>query len=340
MSTVSEFAPRKAVKRAQSLKLGILGLENAGKTLSAIKMARGIAGPAGSIVAIDTHNGQVEEYVGHDGVGQFQVIDVRPPFRPDRILSAFKAACDAGADVIVIDSMSHEWDGDGGVVDWVGEIESDLERRNKKTGVGVWKKPKMAHKRLVSHMMGVTQHVIFCLRLKHTTDTTGKKSVDLAGDNHLLYDLTAHYALDRDTHLVSDVRVNDRYAGIVPQGALIENAHGAGLAKEAARGVETPHQAEIAALEDAARHGTTFLRAVCESVKSENNVTFATLKARPGFMDRLGELAAEADAKSGVSSATYAPAQLDISDPDTPDDPVQSFDDDWNPTTQSNANAA
>ena len=307
----NEFTPRLGATRAQSLKIGVLGFENAGKTLSALKLARGIVGASGTLVAIDTHNGQVEEYVGHEDVGSFYVVDVRPPFRPQRMLDAVKAAVDFGADAIVIDSMSHEWDGDGGVLDWAGEIEAEQERRNKKGNI--WTKPKMEHKRFINHVMGISQHVLFCLRLKNSTDSKGSTSVKVSGDDSLLYDLTLHVELDRETHRVQSARVNDRYAELIGEGDLLNTSHGAALAKEAGRGVADPLRDGVAMLEDAARQGVIALRGACEAIKNGDNRRFAKLKAIPGLMDRLGELASEADAVTTTrGNPNAAPDRLAI----------------------------
>jgi len=299
MTQQSEFTPRPGVKKAQSLKIGVLGFNHAGKTLSSLKMARGIAGPNGKIIVIDTHNGQSEEYVGHEDVGQFEVIDLRPPFRPLRCLEAVEAAVQHEADVIIFDSASHEWDGDGGVLEFKEEIEADLIKREKGVSVNVWTKPKMQHKRFINHLLGISQHVILCIRLKQTIDPGSKK--DVIGeccDNQILYDLTINVTIDRETHAVTNARVGERYKECIKDGQLIGNVHGEMLIEEANRGIVDKFGNQLAELESAAERGGSVLKTTMERMKNNDVEAYRDLFLRPGLKDRLVQIAKSADTKT------------------------------------------
>lgn len=295
----NEFTPRPGVKKAQSLKIGILGFNHAGKTLSSLKLARGIAGPDGKIIMIDTHNGQSEEYVGHEDVGQFEVIDLRPPFRSLRCLEAVEAAVKHEAAVIVFDSFSHEWDGDGGVLEFKEEIEADLLKRNKKVSVNVWTKPKMQHKRFVNHLLGISQHVILCIRLKQTVDPGSKNAViGECCDGQILYDLTMNFTIDRETHAVKNARAGERYKDCIKDGQLISNIHGEMLIEEANKGLVDKFGMQLAELEAAAQRGGSVLKATMERMKESDNEAYRDLFVRPGLKDRLVDIAKSADTKA------------------------------------------
>lgn len=155
--------------------IAMSGPSGGGKTLSALKVARGLAGGDDSkIFVLDTESGRAKYYAPPSGQRPnqqtfgFMHADLRPPFRPDAFVDAVKAAEKAGAAVIVIDSMSHEWVGEGGVLDWA---EDELNRmagndyaKRERVKMASWIKPKMAHKAMVQAMLQVRAHIIFCLR--------------------------------------------------------------------------------------------------------------------------------------------------------------------------------
>jgi RecA/RadA recombinase len=110
------FSLRPAVREKIGLLFGIAGASGSGKTYSALTLARGIANGTGRIAVIDTEAGRALHYAPPpsakaDGVKTFDFLhlDFQPPFTPERYIEAIRACEEAGATVIVIDSMSHEW---------------------------------------------------------------------------------------------------------------------------------------------------------------------------------------------------------------------------------------
>jgi len=97
---------QKAERRAVKVKLGVTGPSGAGKTFSALRLARGIAGQ-GKIAFIDTENGSASLYSDRF---DFDVINLDPPFTPDKYVEAINAAVTGGYSVVVIDSFSHAWE--------------------------------------------------------------------------------------------------------------------------------------------------------------------------------------------------------------------------------------
>ncbi|MBY0324123.1 MAG: ATP-binding protein [Reyranella sp.] len=180
------FAP--AVRDRVGLLIGLAGSTGSGKTLSALKIARGLAGGDDAKVAfIDTEGGRGKHYAPAPGekpsetVFGFQHCDLRPPFTPETYREAIEAADTAGFEVIVIDSFSHVWDGDGGLQDMHDRLVDEAVEKARaaaqekgwrfdegtsrdKASIGAWKDPKTRHKRLVSRLLQCRAHLVICMR--------------------------------------------------------------------------------------------------------------------------------------------------------------------------------
>ncbi len=188
-----DFQP--AVRENVSLLIALAGASGSGKTYSALRLAMGLA-PTGKIAFIDT-----EARRGLHYADQFQFIhaDMRPPFRPENFLAGIKAAEKSGAEVIIIDSFSHEYDGEGGIMDWATEIEAAGTK-----SPGNWKVPKLAHKKLMNALLQLRASVIFCLRadekIKIAKDDRGKTVVEQLGwmpiaEKRFIFEMTASFTL-------------------------------------------------------------------------------------------------------------------------------------------------
>lgn len=111
--------------------------------------------------------------------GGYSVLDLDAPFSPMRYEAAI-AAAEAQADVVVVDSMSHEWSGEGGVLDWA---DAELERMGggDNNKMRSWIKPKMAHKQMVMRLLRCKCALICCLRGEEKThvgkSASGKSTV-------------------------------------------------------------------------------------------------------------------------------------------------------------------
>lgn len=155
---------RRAVREKVPLIIGLSGGTGSGKTYSAMRMAKGMA-HGKPFCVIDTENGRASHYADQF---VFDVLDLRAPFTPEAYAEAIQAADKARYPVIVVDSTSHVWAGDGGVLDW---HETELERmagsdyqRREACKVAAWIKPKLAHKHMMQALLQVKAHIILCFR--------------------------------------------------------------------------------------------------------------------------------------------------------------------------------
>jgi len=154
------FTIRPAVREAVGLLIGVAGASGSGKTYSAMRMARGIVGPGKRFAVIDTEGRRALHYAG---MFDFDHLELDAPFRPERYAEAIKLVADRGYEAIVVDSMSHEWAGDGGILDWQ---EEEFQRMGGRDAVKMasWIKPKMSHKKMVQALLQVRAHLILCFR--------------------------------------------------------------------------------------------------------------------------------------------------------------------------------
>lgn len=163
-----------AVREAVGLWINIIGASGSGKTFSALRLASGISGDK-PFVVIDTESRRALHYADQFN---FHHADLSAPFRPSAYAEAVKAADKAGYPVIVIDSGSHCWAGDGGVLDWHEEIlekwAGDDWKKREALKMAAWIEPKMDHKRMVSAFLQVRAHIILCLRAEEKIEMVKK----------------------------------------------------------------------------------------------------------------------------------------------------------------------
>lgn len=229
MSEVFEFKPAKRV--GVGLFVGIAGGTGSGKTYSALRVAKGIAGGK-RIAAVDTEGRRMSHYATDF---DFDVADMLAPFRPERFADAAKNAEAKDYGVLVIDSFSHEWAGEGGVLEWHDEIAGDDPKKN----MSGWIKPKMAHKAMISSFLQRRIPIVFCLRAEEKTGVgPGNKPVALGwtpiGDPRFMFELTTMITLgnDKPGRVNYDLprKIQRQHLHLFPDGELIGEEAGAQLA--------------------------------------------------------------------------------------------------------------
>lgn len=198
---MDDFVIETAERKAIPVMIGLYGLSGSGKTLSGLKLARGLVGASGKIGVIDTENGRAQLYAGREEIGSYHVIGMTEPFAPGRFTEAAIALENAGCDVIVIDSISAEWEGPGGVLDMADKVGG--------SGLQKWNKPKMAHRGMVQRLIRSSSHIIFCCRGKEEVIQEGKgqKATITRGDviaiqeRDFIYEMTVHMRLNAGSNI-------------------------------------------------------------------------------------------------------------------------------------------
>jgi hypothetical protein len=158
------FTFRKAIRENVGLILVFSGGTGSGKTFTAMEVASGIAGDK-PFAVIDTEAGRAKHYADRF---RFDHGDMKPPFSPKAYEEAILAADAAGYPVIVVDSMSHEHAGEGGILDMheaeLDRMAGDDWKKREAVKMAAWIKPKTQHKHMVQRLLQVRAHIILCLR--------------------------------------------------------------------------------------------------------------------------------------------------------------------------------
>lgn len=166
---------QKAERKKAKLRLSIDGPSGSGKTHSALLVAAGLA-PGGNIFVIDTERDSATLETGKPGVPEFYHAPLEPPFTPARYRQYIEAAAKEGADVIIVDSLSHAWSGSGGVLD-MHDTASKAQRTA--NSWAAWREVTPEHNALVDAILQAPCHVICTMRTKTAwevvDDGNGKK---------------------------------------------------------------------------------------------------------------------------------------------------------------------
>lgn len=206
------FTFKKATPSDDRLMIGMVGANNSGKTASSLMLATGIvleekgSVEDGDIIVIDTENRRSEKYSGQFN---FTICDFQPPFSPERYLEAYQAALSQKPRFVIIDSMSHEHEGVGGVLEihekfLQDKCGNDYDKRNRMNMVA-WGRAKKGRKALIMHgLQRSTTHTILCFRAKEkiamVKDNKGKQQIindgwELIGGSEYGYELDVVFTL-------------------------------------------------------------------------------------------------------------------------------------------------
>jgi hypothetical protein len=240
------FAP--AQRRNVSILIALAGASGSGKTYSALTLAKGLS-PNGKIAFIDTEARRGLHYAEEF---QFVHAEMRPPFAPARFIEAIRSAEATGAEVVIIDSFSHEYDGEGGIIDFADRLASEGVK-----SPGNWKEPKLLHKKMMNALLQCQASVIFCLRADEKIEILrdgGKTVVRPLGwmpicEKRFLYEMTASFTLTPDKpgvpHFDLPHKLQRQHRGMFTDTAPISEESGRLLAEWAAGGSAAPASTEV-----------------------------------------------------------------------------------------------
>lgn len=165
---------RKAERKKAKLRLGIAAPSGAGKTYSALLMAFGLGGKVG---LIDTEHGSGDLYAH---LGEYDIISIEAPYLVSKYVQAIKAFEQEGYSTIIIDSLSHAWAGDGGLLDKQGKM---ADRGT--NSFAAWRTITPEHNNLVDAMLRSPCHIIATMRAKQEyvleTNDKGKQQPKKVG---------------------------------------------------------------------------------------------------------------------------------------------------------------
>lgn len=200
---------RKAERKQSKLRIGLSSPSGAGKTYSALLLAKGLVGSWEKVGLIDTETGRGDFY---SDLGGYMIATLQAPFTPDRYIEYIDAMIGAGVEVLIIDSISHEWEGKGGCL----ELNEKLAQAKYKGNTwSAWSETTPRHQKFIESIISAPIHVITTVRNKVDTVMTDDKKVKKVGTKEITregfeYELTVNFNLDRDTHSAMASKDNTR----------------------------------------------------------------------------------------------------------------------------------
>lgn len=158
----------KAKKEQLKAKIMVDGPSGSGKTYGALRLATGLGG---KIAVLDTENRSASLYADRF---KFDVCDISAPYTPEKYIEVIKYASE-NYDILIIDSMTHEWSGEGGCLDIKDKIGPRFQD---------WVKVTPRHNAFISAIILAPIHVITTVRTKtgyEMGENNGKATVTKVG---------------------------------------------------------------------------------------------------------------------------------------------------------------
>ncbi|WP_282597090.1 AAA family ATPase [Rufibacter aurantiacus] len=144
---------RRANRQRSKIRLLLQSPSGGGKTMSALLIARGITeGDWSKVAVIDTENHSADLY---SDLGEYQVLHLAPPFTPERYIQAIQTCENSGIEVIIIDSITHEWEH---LLDFHGSLPGN--------SFTAWSKVTPRHTAFIQQMLQSPCHIIATVRSK------------------------------------------------------------------------------------------------------------------------------------------------------------------------------
>lgn len=272
-------------RESAKLVIGLAATSGEGKTYSALLLALGLAGGDPSKVGLlDTENRRGSLYADIFD-GPFQIGDLTPPFSPSRFVGAMTQFANAGVEALVIDSMSHEWEGEGGCE----EIANNPNKR-----IADWLTAKREHKRFMNALLHLPCHVVACFRAREKTDFKNPSSPKSLGlqpitEKNVLFEMTASFLLREQGRIHDEIKLPECLRPILGNPGYFTTEHGKQL-RDWVGGVDPIERAKNV-LRLAAGEGSEAMKSAWLSLDKP------TQKQLVAFKDTLKDLAAHADAE-------------------------------------------
>lgn len=191
------FEDRPAVRGSMPLLFGLVGPSGSGKTYSGLRLATGMQlVVGGDIFVIDTESNRALHYADRF---KFRHVPFKSPFSPLDYLDAIEHCVNKGGRIVMIDSMSHEHEGPGGVLEWhaaeMQRLSGGDDAKAERMKFLAWQKPKAARQRLINTILQLNVNLIPCFRAKEKIKIVRGKEPEqlgfmpIAGDE-FVYELT------------------------------------------------------------------------------------------------------------------------------------------------------
>lgn len=195
---MSNLQFKKAVRKQVKMRMSLASPTGFGKTYSALLIAFGMTNDWGKIAVIDTENESASLYAH---LGEYNTVPLKPPFTTQQYIDAIKLCEDNGMEVIIIDSITHVWKGEGGLL----EYQTSLGGRYQD-----WAKATPLYQKWLNAILQSTCHIITTNRKKQAYNMIqegNRTKVEKAGMEDEIrdgydYEMTIAFEVVNDKHMV------------------------------------------------------------------------------------------------------------------------------------------
>lgn len=298
--------------------LGLTGPSRSGKTYSALRIAMGMTdGDPSKIAVLDTERGRAGLYIQR--FGQFLHCVMEPPFSYARYAEAIDAAADQGARVLIVDSLSHAHEGEGGLLE---QHEEELDRmagqdwnRRKRMTFTAWIKPKRELTRFVHSILRARVPMVFCFRAKEKLKIVAGADPIALGyraicSDEITFEMTSMLLLPEKAMGIPDLEATatafrEPFDMVFKPGDVLDEALGKRIVQVIGGDKDNPHHALWRQARNAANKGTVHIRDYMHGLSPEDTEAVQPIKGE------LWRTAKKADENmAGSRPPTDAPASV------------------------------
>lgn len=285
---------REAVRAGSKVVIGIAGTSGSGKTYTALKLARGMVDNPREIGFLDTENRRGSLYADILD-GKFLIGDLYAPFSPDRYAQAIKEFQAAGVKVLVVDSASHEHEGEGGLEDHAHRPTASGQERK----IADWQGAKREHKKFMRALLQSDMHIIVTLRAREKMDFSNPKKPKSLGiqpicEKNFMFEMTASMMMFNEGQNQQFLKMPEALRSIFGNGAgYLGESHGKSLVDWVNSGVRVDEELESwkNKLQMSCDGGTASLQSEYEKAPSR----IKALVKSSGFIEQLKATASAYD---------------------------------------------
>lgn len=187
---------KRAERKQTKIKMAVTGPSGSGKTWGALEIASGLGQ---KIAVIDTECGSASLY---SDKFEFDVLEINPPYNVEKYIRALDLAIEAKYDVVIIDSISHAWAGEGGLL----SVKESLDARPKSNSFTNWGQITKMHEKFKAKLISAPIHIICTIRSKQgyvLTEKDGKQVPQKVG-----LDLIQREGIEYEFAIVFDIAMN------------------------------------------------------------------------------------------------------------------------------------
>jgi len=265
--------------------VGLASRSGDGKTRSALEVAYGLADFNPSRIGIlDTENGRASLYSDvfkgrktNKGTHKFLTGNLEAPFSPDRYMRGMRQFAEHELDVLIIDSTSHEHEGQGGLEEYAHRPKNNGEPRKMPDWLGA----KRLHKQFVGVLLNLPFHIICCVRAREKMDFRNPDKPFSLGvqpicEKNLMFEMTISFMLKEQGKHRDVMKLSDDFEPLVGRDGYLTPEHGKALRDWL--GDVDPIERAKSGLKLAASQGTETLKVAWSLLTKEQQKTLETFK--------------------------------------------------------------